>query len=535
MAEPIKNIQQKIDNFLTNYLRNTTTDQEILDFYGEGNVIGRKGIPTTEKELLDAVYASDRNRLENLRPSTNRPNYPVGGFGQEIDYDYETTDMPNVINPDTGQPWQMMFGALPKDFGSGSLTPSANQFLIDFRIPRNAGSDFSFATGPHIQDRINYEIKREVEDPRYKRYPDKLEEKLKEIRNQSAYIGTFSGSPRTPRTWQELGYISRKPENLKEEVINEFRKKILQTQGPFGGVSTLTPVRESLARNPNWRADLYQTEGLAGPISNQYYGTGYGTESTDVQRFTTGAKRLLPLQPYSEFLPSNSDHVTLKSVFGTTPAEDFTPFQKAIGTRNYLIGRNILKGRGSLGLPVRTASDIGRPIKKTPASLLPGISDLIPSPEAIQTGYKRGPIEMGKQMGREFIESLPIGTALAAALSTPLLARAAPGVGLAFIGTAVAEAANEVVRQETGEGILPKLRQFLGTKKRSGIADRELPKPNQPLIPVIPEISAPSAQSKMEMIRRQNRNELQRRADLIKERFNPRKGEFGLSELLFGR
>jgi len=37
------------------------------------------------------------------------------------------------------------------------------------------------------------------------------------------------------------------------------------------------------------------------------------------------------------------------------------------------------------------------------------------------------------------------------------------------------------------------------------------------------------------MIRRQNRNELQRRMDLAKERFNPRRGEFGLSEILFGR
>jgi hypothetical protein len=34
---------------------------------------------------------------------------------------------------------------------------------------------------------------------------------------------------------------------------------------------------------------------------------------------------------------------------------------------------------------------------------------------------------------------------------------------------------------------------------------------------------------------RNERSELQRRVDLMKERFNPRKGEFGLSELLFGR
>ena len=85
--------------------------------------------------------------------------------------------------------------------------------------------------------------------------------------------------------------------------------------------------------------------------------------------------------------------------------------------------------------------------------------------------------------------------------------------------------------QETGEGIVPKVRQFLGTAPRSGIASKT-PLPNQPLTA---EIKPLSDQSRTEMIRRQNRNELQRRTDLVKERFNPRKGEFGLSEAIFGR
>lgn len=177
------------------------------------------------------------------------------------------------------------------------------------------------------------------------------------------------------------------------------------------------------------------------------------------------------------------------------------------------------------------ALEMGRAIKRTPASLLPGAADLIPTPEAIQTGYKQGPAAMGKQMGREFIESLPTGAAFAAALSTPVLAPAAPGVGLGFIGSAAVRAANEVVRQETGEGIVPKVRQLIGTAPRSGIASKT-PLPNQPLTA---EIKLLSDQSRIEMIRRQNRNELQRRTDLVRERFNPAKGEFGLSELLFGR
>ena len=177
------------------------------------------------------------------------------------------------------------------------------------------------------------------------------------------------------------------------------------------------------------------------------------------------------------------------------------------------------------------ALELGRAIKKTPASLLPGAADLIPSPEAIQTGYKQGPAAMGRQMGREFIESLPAGAAFAAALSTPVLAPVAPGVGLGFIGSAAARAANEVVRQETGEGIVPKVRQFIGTAPRTNVAG----KPRMAAAPLTAEIKPLSAQGKAEMNRRQNRNELQRRIELAGERFNPRRGEFGLSELLFGR
>jgi hypothetical protein len=177
------------------------------------------------------------------------------------------------------------------------------------------------------------------------------------------------------------------------------------------------------------------------------------------------------------------------------------------------------------------ALELGRAIKKTPASLLPGAADLIPSPEAIQTGYKQGPAAMGQQMGREFVQSLPTGAAFASTLSIPALAPFAPGIGLGFVGSAAANAANEVVRQETGEGIVPKMRQFIGTAPRTNVAG----KPRMAAAPLTAEIKPLSAQGKAEMNRRQNRNELEKRLDLVKERFNPRRGEFGLSELIFGR
>jgi hypothetical protein len=347
-----RGFRQRVDDFLTNYLRSTTTDQEILDFYGEGNIVGRKGIPKDDKALLDSVEASRSSLDSSLRPEVDRAKYSVGGIDQQINYDYTTRDMPGLVNPATGRPWQMTFGALPVDFGSSSLTPAANQFLQDFRVPRNAGNDYSFATGPNVQDRIDVETEQLMKDAAfYRRSPERLQEKLDAIKGKDAYIGDYSGQPMTPQTWKELGYIDEKPENFKNEVLKEFRDRIFEKQGAFGGVSTLTPVEQRAANNPQWRAALYETEGLAGPLSPQGFSSGYGGGSRDVQRFTTGSERLLPLQPYTEFFTRGD--ASRSSFKGSDPAPDFTPLQKTLGTRNYLIGRNILDGRGSLGAPVR--------------------------------------------------------------------------------------------------------------------------------------------------------------------------------------
>ena len=200
-----------------------------------------------------------------------------------------------------------------------------------------------------------------------------------------------------------------------------------------------------------------------------------------------------------------------------------------------------LKGYRSLGMaifstdPVTAAAkgvpELAQALKKTPSALLPGAADLIPSPEAIQTGYQKGPIEMGKQMGQEFVQSLPVAAAASSVLALPGVSALAPGVGAGMVGTAAARALNEVVRQQTGEGIVPKLRQALGTAPRSGVASPARTGPQ----PLTAQIRPLSQAQRIEQQRQQNRSEAQRRLDLARERFNPGKGEFGLSELLFGR
>lgn len=402
---------QRVDKFFTNYLANTTTDQEILDYYGDGNIVGRKGIPNSDKELLDVIESSNKNYGQSLRPQADRPRFSVGGIDQTINYQYSTDNIPNLNNPTTGRPWQMTFGKLPVDFGSSMLTPAAKQFLEDFRVPVNSGNDYSFATGPNIQDRIEFQIADKIaNDPDQGRSPQKLQESLDAIRKQDSFIGEYGGRLMTPRDWQEQGYISQKPNNFKAAVFDDFKNRIIKDQGPFSSVSTLTPVADWDSSKPNWRAEAYEIEGLAGPISNQNARSGYGTISKDVQRFTPGKDRLLPLQPYTEFFDRlDSTPVSFK---GVDPAPDFTPLQKSVGTRNYLIGRNILDGRGSLGFPVRaTRAGLG---------LTTDVTASIPlfDPEfrrAVERGDNWG---AAKQVARDYI---------AGAVATPIVGAAVTG------------------------------------------------------------------------------------------------------------
>jgi hypothetical protein len=168
--------------------------------------------------------------------------------------------------------------------------------------------------------------------------------------------------------------------------------------------------------------------------------------------------------------------------------------------------------------------EFGRAIRRTPAALLPGAADLIPSPEAIQTGYREGAGAMARQMAGEFMQGLPVSAAAASALANPIGAVVAPGIGAGMVGVAGTRALNEVVRQQTGEGIVPKLRQALGTAPRTGVADRNRARP----------LGVSGQPARVVPTRQMNPvvREVQNRLGLAGARFNPARGEFGLSELL---
>jgi len=177
-------------------------------------------------------------------------------------------------------------------------------------------------------------------------------------------------------------------------------------------------------------------------------------------------------------------------------------------------------------------------------SLSVNAADLIPSRETIQDFYAGKPVQGLKRMAGDFASGIPTALATGAAVTAaPALALLTPGVvaGLALVRSA--NAFDEVSRQQTGESLMSKFRQTIGTVPRTGYANPDF----KTLVrTTTPELKALTPQQKQIMTQQQIQNgfpttmatginELKNRFQLAKERFNPRRGEFGVSEMLFNR
>jgi len=264
----------------------------------------------------------------------------------------------------------------------GTPTSAATRFLKDFRVPTGTAVDYGFETAPNVKDVNAVDINELINDPRnYKNargaylaedagtplsesgpLTNYAKEELERIKGRSSAITRPNGQLVTPQYWGSRGFET--PDKLKQATLDTFKEQISQTEKPFGSVSQLTPVKENAKTlrpggDADWRANVYEKAGLAGPMTDVHVAGAYGGSSGNVQMFTKGKDRLFPIQPYTEFYGFDPSK---PSALGTAPAPDFTPFQKAVGTRNYLIGKNILAGRGSLGAPVRA-------VQATPSAL----------------------------------------------------------------------------------------------------------------------------------------------------------------------
>lgn len=173
------------------------------------------------------------------------------------------------------------------------------------------------------------------------------------------------------------------------------------------------------------------------------------------------------------------------------------------------------------------------------AGLSVGLADLIPSAEVVRTANQKGLKKGAKQFGQEAVMGIPTGLAVTAATSAiPAIAPFVPGVGGGIMLTEGARTLNEVSRATTGESLLSKARQTLGTAPRTGYSSpnssvqeqnqRRMERVKNP--PQIkPATSVPTPTKDLPI------PELGRRVRMASERFNPAKLEFGITELLFGR
>jgi hypothetical protein len=296
--------------------------------------------------------------------------------------------------------------------------------------------------------------------------------------------------------------------NAPKDSDDLFNKRIRagETAETSSTVRKLQPYYDKGQEMPNVRGVAYGDAGF-GPVLKD--GSQYG--------YVDAQGRVVPLQlTPTEF--ALRGQVRVPQVGPSVVRQDTLPLAS---TPRYYSGDPVTA-------LVPGAMELGRAIRRTPAALLPGAVDLIPSPEAIATGYREGLPAMGRQMATEFTQSLPVSAAAAGVLATPVVAPATalfgPGVAAGFAGVAGTRALNEVVRQQTGEGIVPKLRQALGTEPRTGIADRNRART----------LGVSGQPARVVPTRQMNPvvREVQNRLGLAGARFNPARGEFGLSELL---
>jgi hypothetical protein len=173
---------------------------------------------------------------------------------------------------------------------------------------------------------------------------------------------------------------------------------------------------------------------------------------------------------------------------------------------------------------------------------------LFPSPETVRKFYAESPKSALENHSIESLQALPVSAAVGAGVAAvPAVAPLIPGVALGMGAVSLGETADAISQQQTGEGLLSKFQQTIGTKPRTGIASDENRQQdfsryrskkrwsggdkalsdyldaNQPVVPTI----QPNTRTWSDP--------LPRRVRMAVDRFNPVRGEFGLTELMFGR
>jgi len=433
--------------------------------YGTSKALGEKFPGLKSPSSYDDTERSYFGPTAFIRDSTFDPDDPATRVSVSRGLSYPSSRLET-------------FEGIPKDT---EISRNVLKFLRD--NPGLGSKDISFTTAAPGEDSLNYDAKD---------LPDDVKTAVMRFVRDASMTDRRGGT-----------ILKNSPIGSGDLIQEAYDKGLDETTSSY--IRQAKPFLDAGVKPPSFRGKAYTLSGYGPP-----------TERGGQYTFIDNEGNALPLQlSRPEQALVGSVRFTGDEVVGK-PA---VPYKSQPRFYSTLVP----------GVTPDNLANLAKDIRRTPSSLAPGVADLIPSAEAVRAGYEQGPGAMGKQMARDFVAGLPLSAALTPVLANPAVAPLAPGVGLGLIGSAAVEAADEAVRQETGEGITPKLRQFLGTRKRTGLADKPYKIPTEPK--PIPTVSVAEPRSGLQKFR----DEIQFRKNLAGERFNPRRGEFGLSELIFGR
>lgn len=265
-----------------------------------------------------------------------------------------------------------------------------------------------------------------------------------------------------------------------------------------------------------------------------------------------GMSRLSASEQSAYALPGASEFLRTKSA--DQKLVDWTELGEDIKRRHVLsnLGRGLIDRPSDIPVALKFAGDaLADGVQKAAQHAKPralmgaavgGMSDVIPSAEVIKAAEKGGIRAAGKEYAKEQVGAIPMMAAAgltAAAVPASLPVLAAAGTGLTL--SEAARSANEASRVLTGDSLISKMRQTIGTEPRSGYATKgaaknveekrlaELERINNP--PTI----KPTKWNSRPPVSKAPIPGLAHRARLAGDRFNPSRLEFGLTELLLGR
>ena len=322
-----------------------------------------------------------------------------------------------------------------------------------------------------------------------------------------------------------------------DEVLSNNRQGTLLENSPMSSSDLIESAEESGGKSSTLRkVTPFLDAGTTPPNLRglTYSAAGFGPNSRTGGQYTfvDGEGNLIPLQP---FRPERALVGSVRD-YGSSPAVPYSATPRFYAS--------ILPGLTLDGL--RFAFDR---IKAVPSSLLPSAADLIPSSEAVSQTYNYGPLAGGRQVVKDFLGGVPVSLGLVPVLSSPAVAPLAPGIGAGLVGTAGTEAVNELVKQETGKGLGQRIQEtagavsgdtsLVGTGNRGSQRDsnqgRERARREMARVETPATIQAATIQPDNTGINRAGENFLQRRLRLAQEARAQDPGDFGITELLFGR